>query len=244
MKITIYTISDCQFSAQEKTYLQSKNLTFEEKNLEANREFLTEMLAVSNNFAGTPVTKIEKDDGQIVVLKGFTQEEFDKTLGFAPQQASEPQVSAQQPIPAQAQPQVQAPAVPVQVQSAVAAVQPQPIAESVQAPNVAVNVQMPQAQPAMQPPMMQVDTQVQMPVQSMPSQAPAPVIPTTPEYSQSQAFMQPPQAPVQQDMSPQQMPPAQDAALNDILSSLEAKVDNQQPQNPVNSVPQNPQTFN
>lgn len=82
MKITIYTITDCQFSKQEKEYLNLHKLPFEEKNLETNREFLTEMLAVSNNFAGTPVTKIEKDDGQIAVLKGFTQADFDKLLGF------------------------------------------------------------------------------------------------------------------------------------------------------------------
>ena len=82
MKITVYTISDCQYSKQEKDYLKSHNLPYEEKNLEANKEFLTEMLAVSNNFAGTPVTKIEKDDGQISVLKGFTKEDFDKVLGF------------------------------------------------------------------------------------------------------------------------------------------------------------------
>ena len=86
MKITVYTVSDCQFSKAEKEYLQSHNLPFEEKNLEQNREWLTEMLAVSNNFAGTPVTKIEKDDGQIVVLKGFTQEEFDQVLGFKKEQ--------------------------------------------------------------------------------------------------------------------------------------------------------------
>lgn len=82
MKITVYTVSDCQFSKAEKDYLTDHNLPYEEKNLEKNREWLTEMLAVSNNFAGTPVTKIEKDDGQIVVLKGFTQEEFDQVLGF------------------------------------------------------------------------------------------------------------------------------------------------------------------
>jgi len=82
MKITVYTVSDCQFSKAEKEYLQSQNLPYEEKNLEQNREWLTEMLAVSNNFAGTPVTKIEKDDGQIIVLKGFTKEEFDQVLGF------------------------------------------------------------------------------------------------------------------------------------------------------------------
>jgi glutaredoxin len=83
MKITIYTITDCQFSKQEKEYLATHNLPFEEKNLETNHEYLTEMLNVSNNFAGTPVTKLEKDDGSTVVLKGFTAEEFDKELGFA-----------------------------------------------------------------------------------------------------------------------------------------------------------------
>ncbi len=84
MKITIYTTNECEFSKKEKAYLSSHGMLFEEKNLESNKEYLTEMLAVSNNFAGTPVTKVEKDDGSIVVLKGFTQEEFDKTLSAAP----------------------------------------------------------------------------------------------------------------------------------------------------------------
>lgn len=84
MKITLYTVANCQFSKQEKDYLASKSLSYDEKNLETNRDFLTEMLAVSNNFAGTPVTKIEKDDGQIVVLKGFTQSEFDQALNVSP----------------------------------------------------------------------------------------------------------------------------------------------------------------
>lgn len=107
MKITIYTVSDCQFSKQEKEYLQSHNLPFEEKNLEQNREWLTEMLSVSNNFAGTPVTKIEKDDGQIIVLKGFTKEEFDQTLGIKEEVVQ----TETQPTPAQPQenPSVQTP---------------------------------------------------------------------------------------------------------------------------------------
>jgi len=83
MKITVYTTTDCEFSKQEKEYLNTHKQAYEEKNLETNKEFLTEMLVVSNNFAGTPVTKIEKDDGSIAVLKGFTQKEFDETLGFA-----------------------------------------------------------------------------------------------------------------------------------------------------------------
>jgi len=83
MKITVYTIKDCTFSKQEKEYLKNNKLTFEEKDLETNKDFLTEMLAISNNFAGTPVTRVEKDDGTISVLKGFTKEEFDTTFGFA-----------------------------------------------------------------------------------------------------------------------------------------------------------------
>lgn len=99
MKITVYTITDCQFSKQEKEYLTANKLQYEEKNLETNKEFLTEMLAVSNNFAGTPVTKIEKDDGQIVVLKGFTKEEYDVALGLTPPPAKTEEKPKEQTAP-------------------------------------------------------------------------------------------------------------------------------------------------
>ncbi len=94
MKITIYTVTDCQFSKQEKEYLSSHNLPYEEKNLELNKEWLTEMLAVSNNFAGTPVTRIEKDDGTIQVFKGFTKEEFDNFFGFTSSQTPSQNLSS------------------------------------------------------------------------------------------------------------------------------------------------------
>jgi glutaredoxin len=81
MKITVYTIADCQFSKQEKNYLDSVGLKYEERDLEKNNDWLTEMLTISDNFAGTPVTKIEKDDGSTVILKGFTQSEFELALG-------------------------------------------------------------------------------------------------------------------------------------------------------------------
>ncbi len=99
MKVTIYTTSTCPFSQQEKAYLQGKNIAFEEKNLEVNRDFLNELLAVSNNFAGTPVTKIDKDDGQSVVLKGFTEEEFDNVLGPAVQVMQQPPAEPTSPPP-------------------------------------------------------------------------------------------------------------------------------------------------
>jgi glutaredoxin len=105
MRITVYTVSDCQFSKAEKEYIQLHNLPYEEKNIEQNREWLTEMLTVSNNFAGTPVTKIEKNDGTIVVLKGFTKDEFDKELGLSEHAIA--QVNAQVNLPSQPNPQPQ-----------------------------------------------------------------------------------------------------------------------------------------
>ena len=113
MKITVYTIKDCAFSKQEKEYLTSHSLPYEEKDLETNKEFLTEMLAISSNFAGTPVTRVEKDDGTIAVLKGFTKGEFDKTLGFS----AEPPITEVKPAEEPAKP-AEAPSTPPQPASA------------------------------------------------------------------------------------------------------------------------------
>lgn len=111
MKITLFTVETCKFSAEEKEYLKSKNLPFEEKDVEKDHAALEQMLKIGNNFAGTPVTEIVFDDatdpaknpeegqdaakpeykdevktGRVVVLKGFTKEEFDKEL-FPPAEA-------------------------------------------------------------------------------------------------------------------------------------------------------------
>lgn len=132
MKIIVYTITTCQFSKQEREYLASHGLQFEEKNLEMNREFLSEMLTVGNNFAGTPVTKIEKDDGQIVVLKGFTKEEFDKALGF---ETKSEQTSAEVSAPVAANTTVATPAeAPTAAPTEVATQPPAPAPEVPQTP--------------------------------------------------------------------------------------------------------------
>lgn len=109
MKVTVYTVPTCQFSKHEKEYLSAKGIPFEEKNLEANRAWLTEMLAISNNFAGTPVTKIEKDNGQTALLKGFTEEEFNKELGLT---ASQPAMKVDDTVQKPAEPAPSMPANP------------------------------------------------------------------------------------------------------------------------------------
>lgn len=109
MKITVYTIKDCAFSRQEKEYLNTNKLSFEEKDLETNKDFLTEMLAISNNFAGTPVTRVEKDDGSIAVLKGFTKEEFDTTFGLAVSPTSDQTPAAANDTPITIPPVIEVP---------------------------------------------------------------------------------------------------------------------------------------
>lgn len=62
MKIILYTVETCKFSAEEREYLKSKNLPFEEKDVEKDHASLEEMLKIGNNFAGTPVTHIIFDE--------------------------------------------------------------------------------------------------------------------------------------------------------------------------------------
>ncbi len=159
MKITIYTITECAFSKQEKEYLSAHGLQYEEKNLETNREYLTEMLAVGGNFAGTPVTKIEKDDGQIVVLKGFTAAEFDKALALTPASVVPEAVMANKPGEQTAAPVVEPPQTP----------EPQ-IPPVPQAPSVPVAT----ADPAMASVLNTLEQQVAaIPVETVPAATPS-----------------------------------------------------------------------
>ena len=95
-KIIVYTINNCPFCEQEKVYLNEHKLLFEEKNIDTNRAYLSEMLAVSDNFTGVPFTLIQKDDGSKITLKGFTKEEFDTALGIS---VVSPQVESSIHIP-------------------------------------------------------------------------------------------------------------------------------------------------
>ena len=188
MKITVYTITECQFSKQEKEYLQSHGVQFEEKNVSSNREFLTEMLAVGSNFAGTPVTKIDTDDGKTVVLKGFTKEEFDKTLGFETQAAAptaeqpEAAVAPQAPVAADAQPVAASASVPADMPPVEQPV-PSPVQPTVDPAMASIlnNLEQQVQEPAPQAPVAAIPQQ--QPPQPIPAPgAPQPTIPD-PQFS-------------------------------------------------------------
>lgn len=217
MKITVYTITDCKFSQAEKQYLQSRGLQFEEKNLEANREYLTEMLNISNNFAGTPVTKIEKDDGQIIVLKGFTQDEFDKALVVNPNAAKLPIIENKD---AQTGSVTQQVSVNIPPQPQVATTQPP-------APSIQPQQQPVSAMPPTPPPMQeQPPLPPTPPTMSQPDIMQPPV--AQPTMAMPQQPMSPPSAPPvypTMDMAPQAppAPPQEDQALNSVLQNLQSR---------------------
>lgn len=224
MKITVYTITDCKFSQAEKQYLQSKQIQFEEKNLEANREYLTEMLNISNNFAGTPVTKIEKDDGQIIVLKGFTQDEFDKALAVDPNapkqqiappvsQPAAPDAAASMPMP---QEQLTTPSVAQAMPTPPINTQPDMNAMPPAQPTQPMQAAQPMSPQPPAPIPVQIQTQDAPPFNTQPDMNVMP--PTQPPQP-----MQAPQPPVNTMYAPPVPPsnPAGDQALNSVLQNLQ-----------------------
>jgi glutaredoxin len=78
-QVTIYVTANCPFCKAEKEYLTSKNISFSEKNVEESTDNLKEMLALSDNFAGVPVSVLNGPKGKKTV-KGFTQDEFEEEL--------------------------------------------------------------------------------------------------------------------------------------------------------------------
>ncbi|MFA6005856.1 MAG: glutaredoxin family protein [Patescibacteria group bacterium] len=114
IKATVYVITDCPYCKAEKDFLASRGVAFVEKNVETDEASLKEMLSLSDNFAGVPVTVLEGTDGKKIVVKGFTQTDFEeemkKVSGEAPKTAPVP--PAQEPAVTQAPTQQVAPAVP------------------------------------------------------------------------------------------------------------------------------------
>jgi glutaredoxin len=186
MKILIYTVPSCKFSAEEKTYLQGHNLPFEEKDVEKDHAALEEMLKVGNNFAGTPVTHITKDDGKELVLKGFTVEEFDEALGFAKKE--EPKVAGADTAALAGTDAAAQTATPATQQPSAETGMPTPLTpESPQAgslPDMSAQSPAPSAVPPSMPPAevttptTTADAPIIPPMSQTPSAAPAPVMQT------------------------------------------------------------------
>lgn len=76
MEVKVYTTSTCPWCVRVKDYLNQKNVTFQEINVEGNREAAIEMIEKSKQ-RGVPVLDI---NGNIVV--GFDQASIDELLNL------------------------------------------------------------------------------------------------------------------------------------------------------------------
>lgn len=197
MKIIIYTINNCSFCQQEKEYLQSRNLPFEEKNLDQNHDFLTEMLALSNNFVGVPFTVIEKDNGEKISLKGYAKEEFDKALEIASEipktEAIQTETSGSAPGAPQSLPEIPTDPSAPPIKSAEPAVDQ--TAPAVSAPTPVEPPKVPPFEMPSTPPASQA-TVAEPPASSLPPSSPAPISSPLPDLptavSQPEPAVEPP----------------------------------------------------
>ena len=68
--ITIYTTNTCAYCVMVKRWLTSKNMAYDEVNLDVNPERAQEAIEVSGQMA-VPVTVITKDDDSKEIVVGY-----------------------------------------------------------------------------------------------------------------------------------------------------------------------------
>ena len=80
-KITIYSTATCGFCKMLKSYLQSKDIAYEEKHADRDQEVAEELYEKSGQL-GVPFTIILKDDGAEEKIIGFDRVRVDQALGL------------------------------------------------------------------------------------------------------------------------------------------------------------------
>jgi len=81
-KITIYSTATCGYCKILKSYLQSKNIFYEEKHVDQDHRLAEEVFKKSGQL-GVPFTIIEKDDGTVEKILGFDKSKVDLALGLS-----------------------------------------------------------------------------------------------------------------------------------------------------------------
>ena len=74
MNVKVYSTPSCPWCKHAKEYLKKKNITFEDINVQGNKEASQEMIKKSSQM-GVPVIDV---DGKIIV--GYDEEALDKAI--------------------------------------------------------------------------------------------------------------------------------------------------------------------
>lgn len=82
MNITIYSTATCGYCKMLKSYLQSKDIAYNEKHADQDQEIAKELQEKSGQL-GVPFTVIEKDDGTEVGIVGFNRPQIDQALNLS-----------------------------------------------------------------------------------------------------------------------------------------------------------------
>ncbi len=80
-KITIYSTATCGFCKMLKSYLSSKNISYDVKMADEDQNLARELYEKSGQL-GVPFTIIEKEDGTIENILGFDRGRIDAALGM------------------------------------------------------------------------------------------------------------------------------------------------------------------
>ncbi len=80
-KITIYSTATCGFCKMLKSYLQSKNIPYEEKHADQDQKLAEELYKKSGQL-GVPFTIIENEDGTEEKVLGYDRQKIDAALGI------------------------------------------------------------------------------------------------------------------------------------------------------------------
>jgi glutaredoxin len=76
--VIVYTQPTCGPCQEEKVWLAQHGVSFEERDIRKNDAYFNE--AVNLGASMTPVTLVEKENGERIVVHGFDQEELKKAL--------------------------------------------------------------------------------------------------------------------------------------------------------------------
>lgn len=80
-KISIYSTTTCGYCRMLKSYLQSKDIAYEEKMADEDPNLARELYERSGQL-GVPFTIIETDDGKEEKILGFDRPRFDEVLNI------------------------------------------------------------------------------------------------------------------------------------------------------------------
>ena len=81
-KITIYSTATCAYCKMLKSYLQSKDIVYEEKHADMDQAVAQELFEKSGQL-GVPFTIIETEDGSEEKILGFDRKKVDLVLGIS-----------------------------------------------------------------------------------------------------------------------------------------------------------------